>query len=101
MLPAVLMTSTYSAIWPLVNVNGNWIENFPVMGSAVAVAWMTLGSPTWNNSTVLLAPVVPMKRGMRFVVTLSPTIPVSSAGLRRKSATALGFVLLMIWKVTV
>ena len=48
---------------------------------------------TWNNSTVSPAAAVPMKNGVRSLVTLSPTIPVSSAGLRRKSVTGAGVVL--------
>ena len=41
-----------------------------------------------------------MKYGKRSVVTLSPGIPVSSAGFRRKSVTEAGVVLL-ISKVTI
>jgi hypothetical protein len=43
---------------------------------------------------------VPMNCGVRSLVTLSPTIPVSLAGLRRKSVTWAG-VVLSIRNVTV
>ena len=52
-----------------------------------------------NSSTVSPAGVVPMNWGWRSVVTSSPEIPVSSAGLRRRSLTGVG-VVLSIWKLT-
>ena len=55
---------------------------------------------SWTNSTVSPAPAVPMKCGVRSLVILSPTIPVSLAGLRRKSVTVAG-VVLSIRNVTV
>ena len=51
-------------------------ESVLVVDEAVAVAW-TAGWPLTNSSTVLPGAVVPMNTGVRSLVTLSPTIPVS------------------------
>ena len=63
-----------------------------VEAEATAVFWM----PAWletNSSMMSPAGAVPMNWGVRSVVTLSPTIPVSSAGFRWRLVTGVGFVL--------
>jgi hypothetical protein len=81
----------------------------PAASPVVLLRPVTVGNPlvsvpvklmSWNNSTLSPAPAVPMNCGVRSLVTLSPTIPVSLAGLRRKSVTWAG-VVLSIRNVTV
>ena len=89
----------------MVREKGSWIEKLwcPLASVLVvdkAVAAWTAGWPLTNSSTVLPGVVVPMNTGWRSEVTLSPTMPVSLAGLRRKSVTGPGIALVTIWKAT-
>ena len=52
--------------------------------------------PTWNNSTVALGWVVPIKCGSRTAVISSPLIPVSSFGSRLKLPGADGFARMIV-----